>query len=247
MMSRLHETGKYELAEFATYGSINDNRNRQIPWDYYANVPNQGDPSLEEYNKNAINQFGEWRFERVLLDFKPDIVFDIRDFWMLGYQGRSPLRDYYNWTIMPTVDSAPQRPDWIDTFAKADGVFTYSDWSGDVLRKESGGMISPLGAASPGVDIETFKPVPNKSAHKSEAGLLDDVKIIGTVMRNQKRKLFPDLFQAFRKFLDQCEQRGKTELAKKTFLYFKCFHLVEAVFIQPNLFGRWLIIEPPYY
>jgi hypothetical protein len=61
--------------------------------------------------------------------------------------------------------------------------------------------------------------VANKSAHKEESGLMGDIKIIGTVMRNQKRKLFPDLFKAFRKFLNECEQQGKTELAKKTFLY----------------------------
>tara|TARA_Y100001963_G_scaffold159549_1_gene263707 strand:+ start:6168 stop:7832 length:1665 start_codon:yes stop_codon:yes gene_type:complete len=219
VMSRLYDTGKYELAEFATYGRTNDPRDRGIPWTYYANAPSEKDPRLQEYNNNPSNQFGEWRFERVLLDFKPDIVFDIRDFWMLGYQSWSPLRDYYHWAIMPTVDSAPQRPDWIDVFASADGVFTYSDWSGNVLKKESGGAISPVGTASPGVDIEVFKPVANKSAHKEQSGLLGDIKIIGTVMRNQKRKLFPDLFQAFRKFLDQCEQQGKTELAKKTFLY----------------------------
>lgn len=218
VMSRLHATDKYELAEFATYGRVNDPRDRSIPWGYYPNAPSEGDPRMEEYNQGC-NQFGEWRFERVLLDFKPDVVFDIRDFWMLGYQSYSPLRDYYHWAIMPTVDSAPQKPDWVDVFSGADGVFTYTDWSGKVLKKESGGVISPIGTASPGVDIDTFKPVPNKSAHKEEAGLIPDIKIIGTVMRNQKRKLFPDLFQAFRQFLDECERNGKTELAQKTFLY----------------------------
>ena len=32
-------------------------------------------------------------------------------------------------------------------------------------------------------------------------GLDPDCKIIGTVMRNQRRKLYPDLFEAFKKFL----------------------------------------------
>ena len=84
VMKRLHKTGKYELAEFATYGIVNDPRCKSIPWKYYANAPAKNDPRIQEYNKNPTNQFGEWRFERVLLDFKPDIVFDIRDFWMLG-------------------------------------------------------------------------------------------------------------------------------------------------------------------
>ena len=138
---------------------------------------------------------------------------------MLGYQSQSPLRDYYHWAIMPTVDSAPQRPEWVDVFSMADGVFTYSDWSGKVLRDESGGSIDPVASASPGVDIEKFTPVSNKSSHKQEMGLFGDIKIIGTVMRNQKRKLYPDLFKAFRRYLDCCEESGQTELAKKTFLY----------------------------
>jgi hypothetical protein len=50
-------------------------------------------------------------------------------------------------------------------------------------------------------------------------GMLTDVNIIGTVMRNQRRKLYPDLFMAFRRLLDLCEERGETELAKKTYLY----------------------------
>ena len=219
VMKRLHKTGKYELAEFATYGIVNDPRCKSIPWKYYANAPAKTDPRIQEYNNNTSNQFGEWRFERVLLDFKPDIVFDIRDFWMLGYQSQSPLREYYHWAIMPTVDSAPQRPEWVDVFSKADGVFTYTDWSGNVLRKESGGLIKPVSSASPGVDIDLFNPVKNKGAHKKNMGLFDDVKIIGTVMRNQKRKLYPDLFQAFRKYLDTCEASGQSELAKKTYLY----------------------------
>ena len=154
VLSRLYKTDKYDLAEFATYGKINDPRDKNMPWDYYANIPEDNDPRFNEYNKNPANQFGEWRFERVLLDFKPDIVWDIRDFWMLGYQSQSPLKDYYHWAIMPTVDSAPQRPDWIDVFSRADGVFTYSEWSGKVLKKESGNLIIPVGTASPGVDID---------------------------------------------------------------------------------------------
>ena len=42
-------------------------------------------------------------------------------------------------------------------------------------------------------------------------GIDPDAKIIGTVMRNQRRKLYPDLFKAFRIFLDtlSAEERSK--------------------------------------
>jgi intein/homing endonuclease len=48
---------------------------------------------------------------------------------------------------------------------------------------------------------DEFQPVPNKAAHRLAMGLDPDWKIIGTVMRNQRRKLFPDLLEAFSKYL----------------------------------------------
>jgi hypothetical protein len=50
-------------------------------------------------------------------------------------------------------------------------------------------------------------------------GVDPDINIIGTVMRNQKRKLFPDLFDAFKRFLDICHENNRDDLANKTYLY----------------------------
>jgi glycosyltransferase involved in cell wall biosynthesis len=116
---------------------------------------------------------------------------------------------------MPTVDSAPQKTEWVDTFRKADGVLTYSEWGQEVLREHGNGTINLHGCASPGVDLEVFKPVADKQAHKERMGFLPDTNIIGTVMRNQKRKLLPDLFESFRLFLDN----AKKDVADKTYLY----------------------------
>ena len=82
----------------------------------------------------------------VLLDFLPDIVCDIRDFWMFEYQERSAYRPCFNWAIMPTVDASPQNEQWLSTFANADAVFNYSQWGYEVLEKESNGKIKCLGS-----------------------------------------------------------------------------------------------------
>lgn len=115
-MSRLHNTGKYEIAEFASYGLVNDPRDKDITWTYYANAVRDNDPRHKEYSSRGENQFGKWRFEKVLLDYRPDVVVDIRDYWMSSYQASSPLRPYFHWCLMPTVDSEPQQEEWIDTF-----------------------------------------------------------------------------------------------------------------------------------
>ena len=69
LMKRLHASNKYELAELSTYVSPNDERFSQIPWKTYSNLPNPDDIQESNlYRSNITYQFGEFRFEHVLLD-----------------------------------------------------------------------------------------------------------------------------------------------------------------------------------
>lgn len=217
ILSRLHKTGKYEIAEFASYGFVNDPRDVSIDWTYYANAVRDNDARHKEYTSRGDNQFGRWRFEKVLLDFKPDVVIDIRDYWMSSYQAVSPLRDYFHWILMPTVDSEPQQEDWIDTFLSADAIFTYSDWGAEVLKKQSSGKINYIATASPGVDLDVFR-IKNKNEIRAKLNVPQDAFVVGSVMRNQKRKLIPELFASFRILLNNLQETNP-ELAAKTFLY----------------------------
>ena len=218
LLSRLHKTNKYEIAEFASYGFVNDPRDVSISWKYYANAVRDNDPRHQEYMSRGDNQFGRWRFEKVLLDFKPDIVIDIRDYWMTAYQRISPLRSFFHWILMPTVDSSPQQEEWIDTFLNADAIFTYSDWGANVLNKQSSGKINYIDTTSPGVDCDVFKPR-NRQQIKEKFNLHQDSIIVGSVMRNQKRKLIPELFVTFKKLLDRLENENNKTLADNLFLY----------------------------
>lgn len=215
ILKRLYATGKYEIAEFASYAKVNDPRDSSIPWLFYANMPSDNDPRSGEYNQNPENQFGRWRFERVLLDFKPDIVFDVRDYWMNAYQQNSPLRPYYHWVVMPTIDSEPQQEEWIDTYLSADAIFTYSDFGRDVLLKQSNNKINYIDTTSPGVDLDVFKPMIGEKKNLRKAlGIPEDSFVFGSIMRNQKRKLIPDLFDTLR-----IMQKSNPEMYENTYLY----------------------------
>lgn len=217
ILSRLYKSDKYEIAEFACYGKVNDPKDRSIPWRYYANAVSHNDPRHEEYNKSMENQFGRWRFERVLLDFRPDVVIDVRDYWMNSYQQFSPLRPFFHWILMPTVDSAPQQEDWIDTFIHADAIMTYSDFGRDTLLEQSNNKINYIDTTSPGVSLDVFKPIGDRHNLKSHFGL-DGKTIIGGIMRNQKRKLIPELFASFRKLLDDYSDEG-SDIGRNLYLY----------------------------
>jgi glycosyltransferase involved in cell wall biosynthesis len=217
LLTRLHKSGKYEIAEHSSYGNMSDPRVKFIPWKYYANAPEETDSQELKtfYKSRPTHEFGEWRFDKVSLDFRPDVVACIRDPWMDSFIQNSHLRPYYSVLMMPTADSLYLDFDWINTYSKADGALTYTEWGKRVLDHESGGKINTLGAAPYGVDYDVFSPVENKEEHKKRFGLPPDSIIIGTVMRNQKRKLFPDLIQAFADSLDRVPEN----VSSKMYLY----------------------------
>jgi glycosyltransferase involved in cell wall biosynthesis len=131
------------------------------------------------------------------------------------HEGRSPFRPYFHWTLMPTVDAAPQDEQWMASFMDANSVFAYSDWGLEQLRSQSNGRLRLVTSAPPGADAQSFQPVKDRAGLRKRMQLPTDAIIIGTVMRNQPRKLYPDLIQAFARYL----REAPPELAKKTYLY----------------------------
>lgn len=212
VLNYLYNTGKYELAELASYGQRNDPRGLSLPWKYYGVQPNEDyEPKATKEEKKAYyskssNQFGEFIFEHVCLDFQPDIVFDMRDYWQLEFSSRSPFRPYFHQVLMPTVDAEPQARQWIETYSDADAIFTYSEWAGDLLQRQSGNKVNYIGTAPPSPS-SAYRPL-DKDVCRRELNINPESKIIGTVMRNQRRKLYPDLFYAFRKFLDTTQDNN---------------------------------------
>lgn len=205
VLNRLSQQPHLEVAQLGVYAGANDPQLNQYPWKIYPNKPDKDHPNFAAY-KNPTAQFGDFTYNDVLLDFMPDVVMDIRDWWMIEYEQRSPFRNFYNWVIMPTVDAAPQNNQWIATYESADGVFAYSEFGRDTLRSQSDN-IKFVDMAPPAAS-DIFYCHANKDEHKTKHGLNPSSLIIGTVMRNQKRKLYPDLFKAFRKFLDETDKNN---------------------------------------
>lgn len=201
VLSRLHQVPNFDVAELACYCSEDDLKIKSVPWRIFPNKPKSGTPEYDTYKSSSTSEFGEFSFNSVLLNFKPDFVFDIRDFWMLSFEQTSPFRAFYNWAIMPTVDAEPQNIEWMDTYAQANAVFTYSEFGRDTLLNHYSG-INFKGVASPCASY-SFHPMKEKDSLRQRLGISNNIYIIGTVMRNQRRKLYPDLFKSFRKLLDE--------------------------------------------
>lgn len=221
LLSRLQATGKYEIAEIACYATPEIVSQTSCEWKIYPNLPgnNATEEERKNFSQNQLNVFGSFKFHEILAHFRPDIVFDIRDYWMYSYQETSMYRDFFKWVVMPTVDSAPQKHDWLITFSNMDLVIPYTEWAKKILEKQCGSSIKLFPEiAKAGVDLNTFVPPESKEKIKQELFGNHDLSITGVVMRNQKRKLFPDIFKAYRKYLDKLLSESKTELYDKSYL-----------------------------
>lgn len=201
LLSRLVATNRYDIAELGCWGTVNHPKDHVIKWKYYANQPSPGSPEEELYRSSSNNKFGFFRFEKVVIDFMPDIVISLRDIAMDYWIGLSPLRKYFTWLISPPVDSAPQSNDFLASYYEADGIVTYTDYGFDVIKNEAP-KSNLLCVNYPGINSEIFKPL-DKEKCKIKYNLPLDKKIIGFVARNQIRKLFPNIIDDFRLFLEK--------------------------------------------
>ena len=221
VLKRLHKTGKYELAEMASFIGFTQRgseKRLEVPWTVYPNLPLNSEEE-NVYRQHIINEFGAYKFDEACLDFKPDIVVCYRDHWMEMHVFGSPLRKYFNLAAMACIDSSPVRDEWLAMYMEADALFGYCDWTIEELRRQGKSKVALYYSTPPGADFNVFRPISNKAEIKQSIGLNPDSLVIGMVARNQKRKLLPDLMHSFRMFLDKCMAEGRSDIAEKAYLY----------------------------
>lgn len=195
LLTRLQKMG-YEVAELASFGNSHDLGAKLCLWKNYTIDPNKNNPEeVEAYSLCEGAHIGKWKFEYALLDFKPNVVISFRDPWIDRFIKDSVLRNFFKWVYMPTCDAIPLDAEWVATMANADVCLTYSDWALGVLSKFK--HINLYKSAPPAAEPNIFRKMDKKES-KNNLKLPEENFYVGTVMRNQPRKLFPNLFSSFR-------------------------------------------------
>lgn len=210
LLKGLMDSNLFEVAEVGNGGQIEDKQ--KVPWKYYPTAVKPNDERYAQFTSNPANEYGAWRWERICLDYKPTHTVDVPDPWQVAHILTSPLRPYYHTIMMPTVDSVPQRIDFLQIFKGIDSLYTYTDWAKDYLNNLGYNCLDSIGM---GVNTNVFKPVEDKKAHRRKYNLPEDAIIFGFVARNQMRKRFPDIIESFALFL----KKAPKQIAEKSFLY----------------------------
>jgi glycosyltransferase involved in cell wall biosynthesis len=207
VLSRLYLTNKYDIAELSCFRHPGIPKTE--PWKIYPVTPAPDDPFKKTYDSQKGCSFGQILFELALLDFKPDIVIDVRDFWYFVYQENSCLRKFFHWIIAPAYDSSPQSINSLNMYRNADTLLFHSEWArNDMISKDFLKDINIGPVVSDAVDSKVFYPLnTNKSLLKTQNHINNKAFVIGTVMRNQRRKLIPDLFKILSQLIKKNQQK----------------------------------------
>lgn len=219
LLRRFHDAG-YEVAELSVYPR---DEKWPYPWKQYINNPTNPQEQ-EAYNSmGSMAEFGFWKFEDVCLDFKPDICISVRDPWM-SYEHESPFRHILQFIYQPTVDTDPQNEDWLSQFEKSDKLLTFSNFASKLLGRQHKGLRNKIHNVAPiCADTNTFRPM-NKQAIKQSLGLPPNAIVIGSVMRNQKRKLYPDLLESYWRLNRKLIDNGREDIVSRLYLHLHCMY-----------------------
>ena len=190
----LQERGLYEVAYHAWYHEYTD---KVVPCRIYTT-------DRTNYQLLEADKYGKYSYDKVVDDFKPDVVLTIGDTWMIDHIVPRP-RNYKLLCYVP-IDSVPIRTDWLTLFAKADRLVTYGYFGAQAFRFYAPDY--PLSSVPHGVDINVFKPLENTDRSCLQA---TGKFVVGCVARNSTRKNLPRLLKAFKKFVtasSSCERCG---------------------------------------
>jgi len=218
ILKRLSKIDNLSVAELGSYGhgADKDPRAEGMEWKYYSNMPANPQEEQEYQAGYQKNQFGLFKFDQAMNDFQPDVLLLHRDWWMDEFVVNHILSKRCHVIWMACVDSYPQKWEWMKDFQKVDTLMSYSHFGKKVLEDQSRTELAKRHGIEPmdcsmvaqaGVNPGEFRPL-DKSAVKQKFGINPDVKIVGTVMRNQPRKLFTRIIDSFADLLEHHPETG---------------------------------------
>jgi len=161
--------------------------------------------------------FGHAKLWYLVEKHNPDLLFFLNDPWVISdYLRHKPAHINPKMVAYFPIDSGPLKPEWGAMLTKEfEAQICYSHFAEQILTDSNGGKRPKnLHQIYHGVDTSTFFPF-NQSEARRLLEIPEDSFVIGMVARNQYRKRFDLVINAFSKF---AKDKSKTKLYLHTAL-----------------------------
>jgi glycosyltransferase involved in cell wall biosynthesis len=189
IFTHLARTGKYEIK---CIGWFHNETGEEVIYPII---------TTEKDDKGKITQedkYAHRSFPAVVDSFKPDLVWTLGDMWMTDHVVSSPNRKTFKWIGYFPIDGHPSPSKWGPIVTNMDLAVAYGKYGMEVIKKRA--PHANLRYIYHGVNTNTFHPLsyPERmEARKSIMGIGPEKIVLGIVARNQPRKAFDKLFEAY--------------------------------------------------
>jgi len=185
----LNRTGKYDIK---CLGWFHQDSNEEVTYPIFTTEKDsQGRTSQED-------KYGHKSFPSFVDRFKPDLVWTLGDMWMVDHVANAHNRSSFKWIGYFPIDGHPSPSKWGPTVENMDLAVAYGKYGMEVIKQKA--PKANLQYIYHGVDTRAFCPVDDKDrldARRNIIGVGDDKLLLGIVARNQPRKAFDKLFEAY--------------------------------------------------
>lgn len=218
ILTYLYSLDKYDIVHLCC-GKRQDSPDLQkTPWKSVGAIPNTA-LEVEQVNKEEGGQqkafYGEYNLDKVVYEEKPDLYIGIQDIWGLTHAINKPWFKEITSTVWSTLDSLPILPLAVDSAAKCENFWVWSDFATKELHSMGHKHVKTV--HGPIEDNFFYKmPEHDKIILKDEKQIDKDAFIIGFVFRNQVRKSVPNLLQGYAQWKEKYNPQGETKLLLHT-------------------------------
>jgi glycosyltransferase involved in cell wall biosynthesis len=206
----MKRTGKYDIQ---CIGWFHQDTNEEVTYPIICTRKNE---------KGIITQddkYAHQSFQEVVDKFKPDLVWTLGDMWMVDHVATCEGRSTFKWVAYFPIDGHPSPSKWGKIVESMDLAIAYGKYGMDVISKRA--PKAKLSYIYHGVDTKKFGAITQEEidvARKNVIGVDSGKTLIGIVARNQPRKAFDKLFEAYFYLLNGhyniCQSCGKLSTFK---------------------------------
>ncbi len=202
ILGYLYSTGKYDLTLFAAGLPWEHADFQRWPWKTIGTLPNNP-AEMQQINRDPNlargANYGEYLIDRAIQEVKPDVYIGVEDPWGVEYCKSKKWWGKIPCIVHTTLDSRPIYPNAIELAKSTPHFYSWADFATKELNRMG---IAHAKTMRGSVNTKVFRRLAESVRRelREKAQIPADAFCFGMLSRNQLRKSFPNILQAYKQF-----------------------------------------------